>query len=54
MPFGSTDALRKEISAFVSSVRDNSPVAVSAEDALLALQTAYKIIEKIEFRMVNL
>ncbi len=54
MPFGSTDALRKEISAFVSSVRDNTPVAVSAQDALLALQTAYKIIEKIEFRMVNL
>ncbi len=54
MPFGSTDALKTEIEAFVCSVRDNTPVAVSAEDALLALETAHKIISKINIRMEKL
>jgi len=54
MPFGSTDALKTEIESFVCSVRDNTPVAVSAEDALLALETAHKIISKINLRMEKL
>lgn len=54
MPFGSTDALRKEIEAFIDSVRNNTPVAVSAKDALLALETAHSIIDKINFRMGSL
>lgn len=54
MPFGSTDALRAEIESFVTSVRDNTPVAVTAKDALLALETAHKIISKINLRMERL
>jgi len=54
MPFGSTDALRKEIESFIVSVRDNTPVAVSAQDAFLALEIAHKIIDKINSRMGRL
>ena len=54
MPFGSTDALRKEIESFICSVRANTPIAVTAEDALLALETAHKIISKINLRMEKL
>ena len=54
MPFGSTDALKKEIEAFIASVKDNAPIAVTAEDALLALSTAHKIIDKIGTRLQKL
>lgn len=54
MPLGSTDALKKEIESFIASVRDNIPVAVSAQDALTALETAHKIIDKINSRMERL
>jgi|HigsolmetaAR201D_1030396.scaffolds.fasta_scaffold22575_1 UDP-N-acetylglucosamine 3-dehydrogenase len=39
------EPLRQELDAFVSSVRTNSPPAVSGEDGLLALAVAQKLVE---------
>jgi predicted dehydrogenase len=51
MPLGTTDALRKEIEAFIKSVKDNTEPVVTAMDAYKALEIAHKIIEKINKRM---
>ncbi len=40
--------LRKELRSFVASIRNDIPVAVSAEDGLKALRLANQIIEKID------
>ena len=40
--------LRTELTAFVDSIRNNIPVAVSADDGLAALNLANNVLEKIE------
>jgi predicted dehydrogenase len=42
-----TDALKCEIEAFLASIADNTPAAVSGEDGLLALRTAIGIGEQV-------
>lgn len=46
--FEQNDALRREIEAFIASVRDGAPVVVSGEDGLLALETAMHISALVE------
>jgi predicted dehydrogenase len=45
------DALKAEIEAFLRSITDLSPAAVSGEDGLLALRTAISITEQVESSM---
>jgi predicted dehydrogenase len=46
--FESNDALRREIESFVSAIRDGTPVVVTGEDGLLALETAMRISAMVE------
>ncbi len=41
--FEESDALKREIESFVSAVRDGTPVVVTGEDGLRALETAMRI-----------
>jgi predicted dehydrogenase len=50
MPFGPTDALKKEIESFVNCVIEGKPPVVGGEDAVRTLDIAHKIINKIKDR----
>jgi len=54
MPFGSTDALKKEIESFVSCVVEGKKPIVGGEDAVKALDIAHRIIQKINDGAVKL
>ncbi|RFF26302.1 MULTISPECIES: Gfo/Idh/MocA family protein [unclassified Wenzhouxiangella] len=48
--FEENDALRREIESFVSAVRDGTPVVVTGEDGLRALETAMHISAMVDSR----
>jgi len=48
--FEENDALRREIESFVSAVRDGTPVVVTGEDGLRALETAMRISAMVDAR----
>lgn len=50
MPFGPTDALKKEIESFVSCVVKGEQPVVGGEDAVRTLDIAHRIIKKIKDR----
>ncbi len=50
MPFGSTDALKKEIESFVSCVVEGKVPIVGGQDAVRTLDIAHRIIDKIKDR----
>jgi predicted dehydrogenase len=50
MPFGPTDALKKEIESFVNCVVEGKHPIVGGEDAVRTLDVAHKIIKKIKDR----
>jgi predicted dehydrogenase len=50
MPFGPTDALKKEIESFVSCVIEGKEPLVGGEDAVRTLDVAHRIIKKIKDR----
>ena len=48
--FEQKDSLRREIESFVSAVRDGTPVVVTGEDGLRALETAMQISAMVDSR----
>jgi len=48
--FEQNDALKREIESFVSAVRDGTPVVVTGEDGLRALETAMQISAMVDSR----
>ena len=50
MPFGPTDALKKQIESFVSCVIEGKEPIVGGEDAVRTLDVAHRIIKKIKDR----
>lgn len=51
-PSKPVNAIKEELKSFVTSVKNNTPVAVSEIDGYLAMEVAHKILEKISNRSI--